>query len=191
MRLSADIKWATYSSTTKMRKHLSDYVCGKKSNLKRIFKGSNIPPSDQVEVSVKCGKVAERSSFVFLRGSRNQSQIIGSCSTNHLVDLIDDFDFLKEQMNQSNLTFTLGDPKIVIENNKAIEKANRRIFQVKSVLADFFGLIGFISGAAAYLLYGEFNQVTLLLFMLGLIFWMGSVVIGCWDQPKYVLIEKE
>ncbi len=191
MRLSADIKWTDCASAARMRKHLIGFVCSEKSNLKRIFEGSTPPVFDRVELSVKCGKVAERSSFVFLRRAGNKSRIVGACSTNNLVDLIDDFDFLEEQMNKSNLTFTLGDPKIYLNNNKLIEEADRGFLPMKSVLADFFGIIGFISGATAYLLFGELNQITVVSFILGLIFFMASFVIGCWNRPKYVLIEKE
>ena len=190
MRLSADIKWIDCSSTT-LRQDLSDYVCSEKSTLTKVFKGSTPPSSKEVEAIVKCGKVAQRSSFVFLRGSRNKSQIIGTCSTNRLVNLIDDFDFLKEQMKKSSLTFALSDPKISLDRNKLVKKADKGFFQKISVLADLFGIVGFISGAIAYLLFGEFNQITLFSLVLGLGFCLGSAVIVCLNHPKYVLIEQE
>jgi len=189
VRLYADVKWTDCSSATRMRKHLGSFVCSKKSNLNRIFKGSTPPSPDQVEVSVKCGKVAERSSFVFLRGSRNKSLIVGICSTNYLVDLIHDFDFLEEHMNKSNLAFTLSDPKITLDNNKLFEKADKGFLQIKSVLAQFFGIVGFISGASAYFLFGENTQVSLISLILGGIFLFGSLAIECWNQPKYFLID--
>lgn len=190
MRLSADIKWIDCSSTG-MREHLRKFVFSEKLNLNGIFKGSTPPSSDQVEVSVRCGKVAKRSSFVFLRGTRNKSQIIGTCSTNRIIDLIDDFDFLKEQMKKSSLTFALSDPKISLDRNKLVKKADKGFFQKISVLADLFGIVGFISGAIAYLLFGEFNQITLFSLVLGLGFCLGSAVIVCLNHPKYVLIEQE
>ena len=189
MRLSADIKWIDCSSTS-LRQDLSDYVCSEKSTLTKVFKGSTPPSSNQVEAIVKCGKVAQRSYFVFLRGSRNKSQIIGTCSTNRLVNLIDDFDFLKEQMKKSNLTFALSDPRVTLDN-KHVEKADRGLLRTVRVLADLFGIIGFVSGALACLLFGELNQITLISLVLGLTFCLGSVVVGCFDQPKYILIEQE
>jgi hypothetical protein len=191
VRLSADIKWTGCSSIERMRNHLSDFTCCQKSNLKKIFKGQAPPAYDRVEVSVKCGKVAGRSSFIFLRRPRNKSQIIGVCSTNQLVDLIDDFDFLKLLMDKSNLTFSVSDPKVTLDGNKFIEKTNRGFSNMKSVLADFLGMVGFISGATSYLLFGEANQITVIFFILGLIFWTGSVIIGRWNRPKYLLIEQE
>lgn len=191
MRLSADIKWIDLTSKARMREHLLDFICNKRKNLKRIFEGSNPPDFDRVEISVKCGKVAERSSFVFLRRPRNKSRIIGACSTKNLIDLIDDFDFLKEQMNKSNLNYTLSDPKVYLDDKKLVEEADKRSFQMKSLLADFLGIIGFISGAATIFFFGEFNQITILSLILGLIFLMGSAVIGCLNHPKYVLVEQE
>jgi len=190
VRLSADIKWIDCSSTT-IRQDLSDYVCTEKLTLTKVFKGSTPPSSDEVEAIVNCGKVAKRSSFVFLRGSRNKSQIIGTCSTNRLVNLIDDFDFLKEQMEKSNLTFTVSDPRVTFDNNNHVEKADRGFLHTIRVLADLFGIIGFVSGALACLLFGELNQITLISLVLGLTFCLGSVVAGCFDQPKYILIEHE
>jgi len=174
-----------------MRQDLSDYVCSEKSTLARVFKGLTPPSSDEVEAIVKCGKVAQRSSFVFLRGSRNKSQVIGTCSTNRLVNLIDDFDFLKEQMKKSNLTFAMSDPRVTFDNNNHVEKSDRGFLHTVRVLADLFGIIGFVSGALACLLFGELNQITLISLVLGLTFCLGSVVVGCFDQPKYVLIERE
>ena len=91
MRLCADMKWTDCSSKVRMRKHLASFICAKKSNLKRIFEGIALPASNHVELSIKCGKVAERSYFVFLKRSRKKSRIMGVCSTNRLFDLIDDF----------------------------------------------------------------------------------------------------
>lgn len=191
MQLLADIKWTDRSSSKRMRKHLSDFVCSKKSNVHRIFKDSTPPSSDQIEVSVRCGKVAKRSSFILLRGSRNKSKIIGACSTNHLLDLIDDFDFLREHMNKSNLMFTLGDPKITLEDDKFFEKVNKGFLQMKVFLADFLGIIAFIVGASGYLIFGENTQFAIISLILGLFFCVGSVLIGFWRQPKYILIEEE
>ena len=189
MRLRADIKWTDCSSTVRLRKHLVSFNCAKKSNLKRIFKGAAPPASDQVELSVKCGRVAERSYFVFLRRSRNKSRIMGSCSTNRLFDLIDDFDFLKEHMIKSNIEFILSDPKVTLDGNKLFQEGKREP-QMKTVLADLFGIIGVVSGAAA-IFFGEFNQITIIVLILGLIFWVGSVVAGNWKRPRYVLIDQK
>ena len=90
VQISADMKGADYSSTEKVSAHLADFVCGKKSNFKRVFEGPNSPYSAQVKLCVKGGKVASRSCFVFLKCSRKKFRIIGACSTNKLVDLIND-----------------------------------------------------------------------------------------------------
>lgn len=191
MQLLADIKWTDRSASKKMRKHLSDFICSKKSNLTRIFKDSTLPSSDQIEASVRCGKVAKRSSFILLRGSRNKSKIIGTCSTNHVLDLIDDFDFLMEQMNKSNLTFTLGNPKITLEDDKLFERVDKPFLHIRVFLADFFGIIAFIVGASGYLIFGENTLFAIISLILGLFFCVGSVLIGFWRQPKYILIEEE
>ena len=190
MRLSADIKWTDYSSTSKMKKHLNPFACSKKSNLKQIF-ARGTPSSDQVEISVSCGKVAKRSFFVFLKYSRNKSRIIGTCSTNKLVDMIDDFSFLEEQMNRSNLTYTLSDPKVFLDNNKIFDNNDTRGLPIKTVLADFFGTIGFISGATFYIFFGEYNLISMTAFVFGVVFWMGAIIFGSLKRTKYVLIEQE
>ena len=191
MRLSADMKWIGCSSTAKMREHLSDFVCNEKSNFKRIFKESTRPCSDRVEMYIKGGKVTARSRFVFLKCSRKKSRIVGACSTNKLVDLIADFDFLKEQMNRSNLSFTLSDPKVFLDNNELFDTLDKRGSSVKSVLPELLGTIGFVSGATSYLFFREFNQITMVAFILGLIFWVGSVIFGSGNRPKYLFIEQE
>ena len=191
IQLSADIKWKDSKSAQKMGNHLSCFTCSKKWNLKRVFKDSNPPSQDQTELSIKCGKRKNRSSFVFLRNSQNTSQIVGSCRTNRLIHLIDDFDFLKEQMKKSKLNFELDDARIKLDDNKLIDDSDKGFFDKRSVLIDLFGMIGFIPAASIYLLFGEFTLVTLIPFIVGLVFWVGSVVIGCWSHPKYVLIEKD
>ena len=191
MRLSADIKWTDYTSRIGMRNYLYDFVCSKKSNKKGISEESTLPPSDEVEIIVKCGKRAERSCFVFLRCSRNKSRIVGTCSTNRLFVLVDDFDFLTDQMKRSNLSFDLSDPRVTLDSNKFIEEGAGGFLQMDTFLADFFAIVGFILGAVSYLFFGEFNQITVLMFVLGFSFWIGSVVTGKWNRPKYVLIESE
>ena len=190
IQLSADIKWKDSKSAQKMENHLSPFNCSKKWNLKRVFKDSTPPSQDQTELSIKCGKKQNRSSFIFLRNSESTSQIVGSCRTNRLIHLIDDFDFLKEQMNKSTLNFELSDARIKLDDNKLIDDSNKGFFSKRSVLIDLF-VIGFIPAASIYLLFGEFTLVTLIPFIMGLIFWVGSVVIGCWTHPKFVLIENE
>ena len=191
MRLIADVKWNDCSPIVRLRKQLVGSICSEKSSLKRIFEKSVPPVSDRVELSIKCGKVNKRSYFVFLRKSRNKSHILGACSTNRLVDLIDDFDFLKEQMIKSNIEFSISDPKVNLDRNKFFEGTDNRFLKMKTVLADFFGIISFASGATAYLFFGEVNQITISMFILGLVFWIGSVVAGERSRPKYVLIEPE
>lgn len=190
MRLIADIKWNDCSSISVLRKQLVSFLCGVESTLQSLSRESALPASGQVELSVKCGKVTERSCFVFLRRSRNKSHIMGACSTNRLVDLIDDFDFLKEQIAKSNLTYSITDPKVILDGDKFIKETDRRFFRMKSVLADFLGIVAFASGTA-YLFFGELNQITISLFVLGLFFWIGSIVAGERNRPKYVLIESE
>jgi hypothetical protein len=190
VRLSADIKWADYSTPSKMRKHLIRFACSEKSNIERIF-ARRVPSSDQVEISIKCGKVAKRSFFVFLKCPHNKSRIIGTCSTNKLVDMIDDFNFLEGQMSLSNLTYTLGDPKVFLDNNKIFNNNDKPGSSIKTVLADFFGTIGFISGATFYIIFGEYNLISMTAFVFGLIFWMGAIVFGSLRRTKYVLIEQE
>ena len=191
MRLSADMKWMVGSSTTKMREHLVDYVCNEKSDFKGILEQATRPYSDQVEMRVKCGKVITRSYFVFLKCSRKKSRIIGTCSTNKLVDLIDDFDFLKEQMKKSNLTFNLSDPKVFLDNNELFNIEDKRGLSMKIVLPELLGTAGFVSGATSYLIFGEFNIFTVVAFILGFIFWVGASIFGSGNRPKYVLIEPE
>lgn len=191
MRLSADVKWTGCSSAERIRDHLSDFECSPKSNLKKIFEGQTPPSPSKVELSVKCGTVARRSSFVFLRRAKNKSRIIGVCSTNQLVDLIDDFDFLRNLIGKSNLKLSISDPKVTLGDKKLIDKPDKGFLNMKGLLADFFGIVGFISGATSYILFGEVNQITVISFILGIVFWTGSVVIGRWNRPKYLLIEQE
>ena len=191
MRLSADIKWVGYSSTARMRGHLVDFVCNEKSNFKRIFEEITGSAFDRAEMCVRGGKVTARSCFVFLRCSRKKSRIVGACSTNRLVDLIEDFDFLKEQMKKLNMAFTLSDLKVFLDKNELINTVDKRGLSVKSFLPELLGTIGFISGATSYLILGEFNQITMFAFISGLIFWVGSTIFGSGNRPKYVLIDQE
>jgi hypothetical protein len=188
VRLSADIKWSDYSSTSKMRKHLISFACSEKSNFRKIFE-RRVPSSNQVEISVKCGKVPNRSFFVFLKCSLNKSRIIGTCSTDKLVDMIDDFNFLEKQMSRSNLTYTLSNPKIFLNNNKIFNNGNKRRLSIKTVAADIFGTMGFVIGTTFYIILGEFNPISLTGFVFGLIFWMGAIIFGSMKRTKYILIE--
>ena len=174
-----------------MRTHLNYYSCNKKWNLKGIFKNSISPSYEKIDISIKCGKKKNRSSFIFLNNSDNSSQIIGRCKTNRLIHLIEDFDFLKEQMNQLENNFELSDARIKLDDNKLIEASQKGFLTRNSVLFDLFGTIGFIPAASIYLLFGEFTFVTLIPFIVGLFFWVGSVVVGCWTHPKYILLDNE
>ena len=191
MQLSADIKCTDCTSAKKMSKHLRRFACNKNSNLNKVFGETTQPSINQTQASIQCGEITNPSSFIFLRDKKDTSKIIGVCTTNRLVHLIDDFDFLKNQMNESNVNFSLSDAIIKLNDNKLVENCDNKIFNAKNTLADLFAMIGFIPTAAIYLLFGEFTLITIIPFIVGLIFWVGSVVIGCWSQPKYVLIEKE
>ncbi len=188
MQLSTDIKWTGYSSKEKTWEHIADFVCGEKSKFKRVFIESPLPHSDRVEMCVMGGKVTARSYFVFLKCSRKKSRIIGVCSTNKLVDLIEDFDFLKERISKSNQNFAVTEPKVFL-NNSEILPSDKRGLSIKSVLPEFLGTIGFFSGALSYLFFGEFNQITVGVFISALISWMGSIIFGSRNRKKYVLIE--
>jgi hypothetical protein len=191
MRLSADMKWTGSSSTAKLKNRLFNFVCVEETNLKKIFQDTSLPYSGRIEMCVNGGKVNSRSYFVFLKSSRKKSRIIGACSTNRLVDLVEDFDFLKEQMKKLNLTFTLNDPKVFLDNNQLFDNEHKRGISIKSVLPEFLGTIGFVSGATSYLIFGEFNQITAVSFVLGLLFWIGSIFFGSGNHRKYVFIEQE
>jgi hypothetical protein len=191
VRLSADIKWADYSSLDRMKKQLIPFACSEISNSTRIVKDESLFSSNRVEISVRCGKVAKRSSFVFLRYSRNKSRIIGACPTNKLIDLINDFDLLEEQMNQSGIGFTLSDPKVFIDNLERFSNLYKRGSLKIALLADFIGTLGFISGATAFVLVGEPNLISILAVILGLIFLMGSIILSSGNQQNYILIEQE
>jgi hypothetical protein len=189
VRLSADVKWAGYSST--MRKQLVDFVCNERSNFKSVAEEITRPYSNQVEMHVRGGKVTARSFFMLIKCSRKKSRIIGACSTNKLVDLIEDFDFLKEQMKKSNLNFTLSDPKVFLDNNDQLNAVGKRGLSLKSILPELLGTIGFVSGATSYLIFGGFNQITVVAFILGLICWLGSIILGSSNPIKYVFIDQE
>jgi hypothetical protein len=191
VRLSAEIKWTGYSSTEKKREHLFDLVCCDKSTFKRVFEEAILLHSDRVEMCIKGGKKVARSFFVFFKCSPKKSRIIGACSTNKLFDLIEDFDFLREQMNKSNMNFALSEPKVYLDKNEVFNAIDKRRLSIRSVLPEFLGTTGFFSGVISCLIFGEFNQIALVAFILGLISWMGSIVIGNWNRPKYVLIEQE
>ena len=191
MRLSADVKWTGCLSTMRMRKQLVDFVCDEKSNFKSLAEEVTRSYSDQVEMYVKGGKVTARSCFMLFKCSRKKSRIIGACSTNKLVDLLEDFDFLKEQMKKSNLNFTLSDPKVFLDNNDHLNAVGKRGSSFKSILPELLGTIGFVSGATSYLIFGGFNQITVVAFILGLICWLGSIILGSSNPIKYVFIEQE
>lgn len=191
MRLSADIKWVDYSSLDRMRKHLIPFACSERSNSARIAKDKSLSSSDRVEISVRCGKVAKRSTFVFLRYSRNKSRIIGTCSTNKLMDLVNDFDLLEERMNQSGVCFTLSDPKVFIGNSELLGNLNKKGSLKLAILADFIGTLGFVSGATAFVFVGEPNLISIIAVFLGLIFLMGSIMLSGGNQRKYILIQQE
>jgi hypothetical protein len=188
MRLSADIKWIGYSSPATMRNHLIRFTCSEASNLKRI---SEIEiPSSKVELRVQCGKVAKRSSFVFLKHSRNKSRIIGECSTNRLIDLINDFDFLEKQMNKSGLDFALSDPK-VFDCPELFANLKKRNSRKTGVIEETMGTLGFVAGSIAFVFAGTTNILSFLAVMAGLIFLLGSITLSSRNREKYVLIQQE
>jgi hypothetical protein len=191
VRLSADMKWIGYSSTARMRMHLGDFVCNKELVFERILKESTKHYQNRVEMCINCGKVAARSYFVFFRCSRKKSRIIGVCSTNKLVELIEDFNFLKKQMKKSNLGYSIGDPKVFLDNSAVFNTSDKQRLSLKGVIPELLGTIGFISGAISYFVFGEFNQITVTAFILGLFFWLGSVIFGSGNSKKYVYIEQE
>ncbi len=191
MRLSADVEWIGYSSAGRTREQLVDFVCNEKSNFKNIAEEIARPYSNQVEMCVKGGKVTARSYFVLIKCSRKKSQIIGTCSSNKLVDLIEDFGFLKEQMKKSNLTFTLSDPKVFLDNKEYLNTVGKRGSLVKNFLPELLGTIGFVSGATSYIILGGFNQIAVVAFSLGLLCWLGSIIFGSGNSTKYVFIEQD
>ena len=191
MRLSADMKWIDYSSTWKTREHLVSVVCNEKSNFKNIAEEVARPYSNQVEMCVKGGKVTARSCFVLIKCSRKKSRIIGTCSTNKLVDLIEDFDFLKEQMKKANLTFAFSDPTVFLESNEHVKTVSKRGSSVKSFLPELLGTTGFVSGATSYVIFGGVNPITVISFTLGLLCWLGSIIFGGSNSKKYVFIEQD
>ena len=191
MQLSADIKWKDRSSTAEMKKHLVGFICSKKSKFRSILNEVPASYADRVELKVECGKVAKRSCFIFFKCSRNKSHIIGTCYTDRLVDLIDDFDFLKAHMNESNLMFSVSDPKVFLDNAKLFASENKTGLQLKSVLADIFGITGFVSGAISYFVFGEINQITMMAFIFGLVSWIGSIIFTIGNKPNYILIQQE
>ena len=191
VRLSADMKWIDYSSTWKTREHLVSVVCNEKSNFKDIAEEVARPYSNQVEMCVKGGKVTARSCFVLIKCSRKKSRIIGTCSTNKLVDLIEDFDFLKEQMKKANLTFAFSDPTVFLESNEHVKTVSKRGSSVKSFLPELLGTTGFVSGATSYVIFGGVNPITVISFTLGLLCWLGSIIFGGSNSKKYVFIEQD
>jgi hypothetical protein len=191
MRLSADMKWTGCSSTARMKGRLFNFVCIENSNFEKIFEDTALQDSGRVEMCVNGGKITSRSYFVFLRRSRKKSRIVGACSTNRLADLIEDFDFLKKQMKRINLTFTLSDPRIFLDDSELLDNVNERRISMKSVLPEFLGTMGFVSGATSYLVFGQFNQITAVSFILGMVFWIGSIFFGNGNRRKYVLIDQE
>ena len=191
VRLSADMKWIDYSSTWKTREHLVSVVCNEKSNFKNIAEEVARPYSNQVEMCVKGGKVTARSCFVLIKCSRKKSRIIGTCSTNKLVDLIEDFDFLKEQMKKANLTFAFSDPTVFLESNEHVKTVSKRGLSVKSFLPELLGTTGFVSGATSYVIFGGVNPITVISFTLGLLCWLGSIIFGGSNSKKYVFIEQD
>jgi hypothetical protein len=191
MRLSADMKWTGCSSTARMKGRLFNFVYIENSNFEKIFEDTALQDSGRVEMCVNGGKITSRSYFVFLRRSRKKSRIVGACSTNRLADLIEDFDFLKKQMKRINLTFTLSDPRIFLDDSELLDNVNERRISMKSVLPEFLGTMGFVSGATSYLVFGQFNQITAVSFILGMVFWIGSIFFGNGNRRKYVLIDQE
>ena len=174
-----------------MRKHLIPFACSERLNSIMMVKDKSLSSSDRVEINVECGKVAKRSSFVFLRHTHNKSRIIGTCSTNKLIDLINDFDILKEQMKQSGICFTISDPKVFIGNSELFGNLNKRGSLKLAVLADFIGTLGFVSGATAFVLVGEPNLTSILAVILGLVFLMGSTMLSSGNKQQYILIQQE
>jgi hypothetical protein len=188
VRLSADIKWAVYSSVAKMRNHLVQFACSEKSNLKRITNAEI--PSSKVEISVQCGKVAKRSSFVFLKHSRNKSRIMGACSTNRLIDLINDFELLEKNMNKSGLDFTLSDPK-VFGCPELFANLDKRRSQKTRVLEEMMATLGFAAGALAFIFAGGTNLISFFAVISGMVFLLGSTILSSGNREKYVLIQQE
>jgi hypothetical protein len=105
--------------------------------------------------------------------------------------LIDDFDFLKAQMKKSNLTFSLSDPKVFLDNSEYRKALGKSGASLKSILPELFGTIGFISGATSFVIFGGINQITVVAFTLGLLCWLGSIIFGSGNSTKYVFIEKD
>ena len=93
-------------------------------------------------------------------------------------------------MKKSNLTFALSDPKVFFDKDEHFNNAGKR-GSMKSILPEVLGTIGFASGAISYVIFGGFNQITVIAFTLGLLCWLGSIILGGSNPKKYVFVEKE
>lgn len=174
-----------------MEKHLAPHSRNKEVVLKVIFGGVTPESSKNAEINVRCGTSRVKSYFAFLRGSGNTSQIVGYCESNRLDHLLEDFDFLINQMRLSKINFELRDIYIRTNDEKLVKKSFRKYIAGRSVLSDLIamtGLIPFIS--AVFLLGWDFSAViwnSICPIIVGFIIWVVVLFIGYRSEPEYVL----
>ena len=187
MQLIADVTWAKSDSVNKMDMHLAAYKYNKKANLKKIFGGSIQPSLSNTEISIRCGEVQNRSSFVFVKGGGNTSQLTGYCPSNRLDHLCNDFKFLSDQMKNAGNEFEINDVRIKLNDEKLVKKNKKEYFFKRSVLVDLATLTGIIPLSSSYLLTGEITSGAFIPVIVGFIFWLAIFIIGYRSEPEYVL----
>ena len=185
--INVQIKWCETGSIDRMEKHLDPYSIRKREALMKIFGGATEDQVRNTEISIKCGTAPRQSYFIFVKGAGNTSQITGYCSSNRMDHLLEDFDFLIDQMQESNENFEFSEIHIRINDEKLYKKSVMKYVSKRSVLADLVAMTGLIPLISTGLLHGEVTFTVIYPVVVGFIFWLITLCYGYRSEPEYVL----
>lgn len=102
--------------------------------------------------------------------------------------LLEDFDYLIDQMNLSETNFRLHDIHVRINDEKLVKKSIKNYVFKRGVLTDFVAMVGLIPLISTYLLGKiDLNVELFSPVVVGFILWLATLYIGYRSEPEYVL----
>jgi len=186
MKLNAQIQWTYDGTCQKMGEHLQPYKDNKIKILQALFGASEKEFEETTEICVRVGLVPKRSYFAFLKGAGNTTLIHGLCPSQRLDHLLEDFDFLIQQMENSKVYFNVREVHVRLNDEKLVKKDLRTYFLKRGVLTELFSMTGGIALVSKFFL-NKPDQESFLLSVIGFIFWGIAFIIGYWSESEYVL----
>lgn len=172
-----------------MKDYLETHVVRTGPALKEIFGAATIEQKAKTEFSIKCGTSPKGSNFVFLKGAGNTSQIVGGRPTHRLEYLLEDFQYLKEQMKNSDVRFELDKTRIEINDERLVEKSLGSYLIKRSSLVSLLSMTGAIPVLSTIFLSLDslLSKEQWYPIIAGFIFWLVVNIIGYRSEPAYAL----